>query len=116
MTAAEAIKTIKVMLGVDQAVETAVTEVKLAKATLVDGTEVMVEGEFEVGQYHGKGIYYYENRNKQYEGEFKENLYHGKGIYYYENGNKQYEGEFEGEYLYGKIKNEIRKKYSLSKY
>lgn len=50
MTAAEAIKTIKVMLGVDQAVETAVTEVKLAKATLVDGTEVMVEGEFEVGK------------------------------------------------------------------
>jgi hypothetical protein len=50
MTAAEAIKTIKVMLGVDQAVETAVTEIKLAKATLVDGTEVMVEGEFEVGK------------------------------------------------------------------
>jgi hypothetical protein len=50
MTAAEAIKTIKVMLGVDQVVETTVTEVKLAEATLVDGTVVKVEGEFEVGK------------------------------------------------------------------
>lgn len=50
MTAAEAIKTIKVMLGVDQAVETTVTKVKLAEATLVDGTVVKVEGEFEVGK------------------------------------------------------------------
>lgn len=49
MTAKEAIQTIKVMLGVDQAVETTDT-IELAKATLVDGTEVEVEGAFEVGK------------------------------------------------------------------
>jgi len=50
MTANEAIKKIKVMLGVDQVVETAETKIQLAEATLVDGTIVKVEGEFEVGK------------------------------------------------------------------
>jgi len=43
MTANEAIKKIKVMLGVEQVVETVETEI-------VDGTIVKVEGEFEVGK------------------------------------------------------------------
>lgn len=50
MTANEAIKKIKVMLGVEQVVETVETEIQLAEATLVDGTIVKVEGEFEVGK------------------------------------------------------------------
>jgi len=53
MTANEAIKSIKVMLGVGQDAETAnalVEDVKLAEATLMDGTKVEVDGEFEVGK------------------------------------------------------------------
>jgi hypothetical protein len=53
MTANEAIKSIKVMLGVGQDAETAealVEDVKLAEATLLDGTKVEVDGEFEVGK------------------------------------------------------------------
>ena len=50
MTANEAIKKIKVMLGVEQVVETVETEIQLAEATLVDGTIVKVDGEFEVGK------------------------------------------------------------------
>jgi|688.fasta_scaffold504550_3 tRNA(Phe) wybutosine-synthesizing methylase Tyw3 len=50
MTANEAIKKIKVMLGVEQVVETAETKIQLAEATLVDGTIVKVDGEFEVGK------------------------------------------------------------------
>lgn len=53
MTAIEAIKSIKVMLGVAQDGETAntlVEDVQLASATLLDGTRFEVEGEnFEVG-------------------------------------------------------------------
>lgn len=52
MKAIDAIKQIKVMLGVDQAVETPEAEtavVEFAKAMLLDGTEVMVEGDFEEG-------------------------------------------------------------------
>jgi len=51
MTAKEAINKISVMLGVAQEGETAETqEVKLEEATLVDGTKVRVDGEFEVGK------------------------------------------------------------------
>lgn len=53
MTANEAIKSIKVMLGVGHDAETAealVEDVKLAEATLMDGTKVEVDGEFEVGK------------------------------------------------------------------
>ena len=50
MTAKDAIKSIKVMLGVAPAGETAVTiDVQLAEATLMDGTRFEVDGEFEVG-------------------------------------------------------------------
>lgn len=48
MNALDAIKQIRIMLGVDQVVETAA--IQMAKATLVDGTEVEVEGDFEVGK------------------------------------------------------------------
>jgi hypothetical protein len=48
MNALDAIKQIRIMLGVDQVVETAA--IQMAKATLVDGTEVEVEGSFEVGK------------------------------------------------------------------
>jgi len=53
MTANDAIKSIKVMLGVAHAGETASTkidDVKLAEATLMDGTRFEVDGEFEVGK------------------------------------------------------------------
>lgn len=53
MTANEAIKSIKVMLGVGHDAETAdtlVEDVKLAGATLLDGTKFEVDGEFEVGK------------------------------------------------------------------
>tara|TARA_R110000868_G_C10855889_1_gene761121 strand:- start:689 stop:1264 length:576 start_codon:yes stop_codon:yes gene_type:complete len=50
MTANDAIKSIKVMLGVAQAGETAETiDVQLAEATLTDGTRLEVDGDFEVG-------------------------------------------------------------------
>jgi hypothetical protein len=45
MTAHDAITKIRVLLGVEEEVE-----VKMASATLVDGTEVSVEGDFEVGK------------------------------------------------------------------
>lgn len=47
MTPNDAISKIRVLLGVQ---EVATVEVALASATLVDGTEVSVEGEFEVGK------------------------------------------------------------------
>ena len=53
MTANDAIKSIKVMLGVAQAGKTANTkidDVKLAEATLMDGTRFEVDGEFELGK------------------------------------------------------------------
>jgi len=57
MTAQEALYKIRVMLGVENEVEetsleteTDSEEVKLAEATLVDGTVVKTEGEFEVGK------------------------------------------------------------------
>ncbi len=53
MTANEAIKSIKVMLGVGPDAETAETlveDVKLAGASLLDGTKFEVDGEFEVGK------------------------------------------------------------------
>lgn len=58
MTAQEALYKIRVMLGVEEATEENVSletetdteEVKLAEATLVDGTVVKTEGEFEVGK------------------------------------------------------------------
>jgi hypothetical protein len=57
MTAQEALYKIRVMLGVEDAIEEASLEtetdsdeVTLAEATLVDGTKVKTEGEFEVGK------------------------------------------------------------------
>lgn len=53
MTANEAIKSIKVMLGVapeGETVDTLVEDVKLAAATLMDGTKFEADGEFEVGK------------------------------------------------------------------
>lgn len=57
MTAQEALYKIRVMLGVEDAIEetsleteTDSEEVTLAEATLVDGTKVKTEGEFEVGK------------------------------------------------------------------
>jgi len=57
MTAQEALYKIRVMLGVEDTNEevsletkTSTEEVKLAEATLVDGTVVKTEGEFEVGK------------------------------------------------------------------
>ena len=50
MTAKEAINKISVMLGVAQEGETAETQVNLAEATLLDGTKVRVDGDFEVGK------------------------------------------------------------------
>ena len=51
MTAKEAINKISVMLGVAQEGETVETqEVNLAEATLLDGTKVRVDGDFEVGK------------------------------------------------------------------
>ena len=57
MTAQEALFKIRVMLGVEDTneevsleTETDSEEVKLAEATLVDGTVVKTEGEFEVGK------------------------------------------------------------------
>ena len=51
MTANDAIKSIKVMLGVAQVGETAETiDVQLAEATLTDGTRLEVDGEFETGK------------------------------------------------------------------
>lgn len=51
MTAKEAINKISVMLGVAQDGETVETqEVNLAEATLLDGTKVRVDGDFEVGK------------------------------------------------------------------
>jgi hypothetical protein len=57
MTAQEALYKIRVMLGVEDTneevsleTETNSEEVKLAEATLVDGTKVKTEGEFEVGK------------------------------------------------------------------
>ncbi len=50
MTANDAIKSIKVMLGVGQDAETAETiDVQLAEATLMDGTKFEVDGEFKTG-------------------------------------------------------------------
>jgi len=48
MNATQAINKIRVLLGVEEAVET--EKVEMASATLVDGTEVSVEGDFEVGK------------------------------------------------------------------
>lgn len=50
MTAKEAINKISVMLGVAQDGETTDTAVELAEATLLDGTKVRVDGDFEVGK------------------------------------------------------------------
>jgi len=57
MTANEALNKIRVMLGLNDVdaeatnVETeTATEIKLAEATLLDGTKVKTEGEFEVGK------------------------------------------------------------------
>ena len=57
MTAQEALYKIRVMLGVEDEVEetsleteTDSEDVQLAEATLVDGTKVKTEGEFEVGK------------------------------------------------------------------
>ena len=50
MTAKEAINKISVMLGVAPEGETAETQVELAKATLVDGTEVYCENDFAEGE------------------------------------------------------------------
>ena len=51
MTAKEAINKISVMLGVAQDGETtSAQDVKLEEATLLDGTKVRVEGDFEVGK------------------------------------------------------------------
>ena len=57
MTAQEALYKIRVMLGVEDEVEetsleteTDAEDVQLAEATLVDGTKVKTEGEFEVGK------------------------------------------------------------------
>lgn len=50
MTANDAINKIRVMLGVAQDGETAETQVELAKATLVDGTEVYCENDFAEGE------------------------------------------------------------------
>ena len=50
MTANDAIKSIKVMLGVGHDAETAETvDVQLAEATLMDGTKFEVDGEFKTG-------------------------------------------------------------------
>ena len=49
MNASEAVTKIKLLLGLDTEVTTSTT-VKFATATLVDGTEVSVEGEFEEGK------------------------------------------------------------------
>lgn len=48
MTANQAISKIRVLLGVEE--EVATVKVEMASATLVDGTEVSVEGDFEVGK------------------------------------------------------------------
>lgn len=50
MTAKEAINKISVMLGVAQDGETAEAQIELAKATLVDGTEVYCENDFAEGE------------------------------------------------------------------
>ena len=57
MTAQEALYKIRVMLGVEDTneevsleTETDTEDVQLAEATLVDGTKVKTEGEFEVGK------------------------------------------------------------------
>jgi len=50
MTAHEALKNIKLMLGLDQVETNPSTEVKFAEATLLDGTVVTCEGELEVGK------------------------------------------------------------------
>ena len=60
------------------------------------------EGDCKKDKYEGKGIYYYENGNKQYEGDWKNGNYEGKGIFYDENGNKQYEGDFKNGNYEGK--------------
>ena len=48
MKASEAIEKIRVLLGVEDAIEE--TQIQLATATLIDGTIVEVEGELEVGK------------------------------------------------------------------
>jgi hypothetical protein len=48
MTANQAIQKIRVLLGAEEAVAT--EKVEMASATLVDGTKVEVEGDFEVGK------------------------------------------------------------------
>ena len=57
MTAVEAINKIRIMLGLDDAeanagasVEKTISNVELASATLLDGTIVKTEGDFEVGK------------------------------------------------------------------
>ena len=70
----------------------------------------MYEGEFQNGDFHGKGTYYINGgfiyrygRNgqrscyaadgiKAYEGEFQKGNFHGKGTYYCQDGTKKYEG------------------------
>ena len=50
MTAHEALKNIRVILGLDQTEPNTDTNVKFAEATLLDGTVVTTEGELEVGK------------------------------------------------------------------
>ena len=52
------------------------------------------EGEWKDDNPNGKGVFYYENGNKQYEGELKDNNANGSGVLYYDNGNVKYEGEW----------------------
>ncbi len=52
-------------------------------------------GDFLMNQYEGNGILYQEGRNQiLYEGGFAKGLYHGVGRLYYDSGTLQYEGSF----------------------
>lgn len=46
--------------------------------------ELVFDGEWKLGQIHGKGKYVW-NKNKWYEGEFFNGMKHGKGIFYLNN-------------------------------
>jgi len=50
------------------------------------------EGEWQNGEKHGKGTFYYKNGNK-FEGIFVNGLRNGHGVFYYANGDK-YEGDW----------------------
>ena len=62
-------------------------------------------GEIKNGLKEGKGIFYYNNDDKnkrvKYEGDFKKDKPEGKGIMYWSNGN-MYEGDFVNEAIEGK--------------